>query len=69
MRIGCTQTGRSCAAIRWNTGRNFGADSGSPATLVNTWTPRAPSSFTARSASATDASTLFIGSDAMKVGK
>ena len=55
--------------MRWNTGRNFGADSGSPATLVNTCTPRAPSSFTARSASFTEASTLFIGSEAMNVGK
>ena len=55
--------------MRRKIGRNSGADSGLPATLVKTWTPRAPSSFTARSISASAASMLFIGSDATKAGK
>ena len=55
--------------MRAKIGRNSGALSGLPATLVNTWMPRAPSVVTARSISASAASTLFIGSAAMKVGK
>ena len=55
--------------MRWNIGRNSGAESGLPATLVKTWTPRAPRLVTARSISASEASILFIGNEATKAGK
>ena len=55
--------------MRAKIGLNSGALSGLPATLVKTWMPHAPRLFTARSISASEASTLFIGSAAMNAGK
>src|SRR5712691_6485920 len=50
-------------------GRNSEELRGLPRTLVKIWIPFAPRSTIARSASRTQASTLFIGIDAMNAGK
>src|SRR5882672_10502063 len=53
----------------WKIGRNSGELRGLPRTLVKIWIPFAPRSPIARSASRTQASTLFIGIEAMNAGK
>ena len=66
--MGCSQTGRSYAAIASKIGQNSGSSSGRPPTFVNSWIPIAPSSSIARRISTKAAGTLLSPSEATKPG-